>query len=259
MVDTELYGYAQGQSSLYGPDPGVWGDSGGETGVIGSTDAGIGVWAWAATGTALLVTRGIGAGFAAEISGQLFTHGIVSKYIDTVFDSNVTVRGMLTKSQGQFRIDHPLDPANKYLSHSFVESPEMKNVYDGLVELNWQGEAVVEMPNWFEALNREYRYQLTAVGAAGPGLHVAQELRGNRFKIAGGAPGLKVSWQVTGIRQDAYAAAHHIKVEEEKVGEERGKYLHPVEHGMPEWMGIESGAPMLNKGPHTSGYPQTSI
>jgi hypothetical protein len=170
----------------------------------------------------------------------------MNKYSDAIFDSNVNVRGKLTKSQGQFKIDHPLDPANKYLSHSFVESPEMKNVYDGLAVLDGQGEAVIEMPEWFEALNGEFRYQLTAVGGAGPGLHVAEELGGNRFKIAGGAPRLKVSWQVTGIRRDAFAAAHHMAVEEEKMDDERGKYLHPVEHGMPEWMAIESGAPSLS-------------
>jgi hypothetical protein len=253
MADNNLYGFGGGQSSLYGEtDYGVWGDSVGGKGVIGSSDSGIGVWAWARTGVALVVTKSP-PGNAAEVYGPLYTQGFCNKWVDATFDTNVNIRGKLTKSQGQFKIDHPLDPANKFLSHSFVESPEMKNVYDGLVELNSQGEAVVEMPDWFEALNGEYRYQLTAVGAAGPSLHVAQELRGNRFKIAGGAPGLKVSWQVTGIRRDAFAAAHHMKVEEEKVGEERGKYLHPVEHGMPECMGIDIGAPTVSLQDRGSG------
>jgi hypothetical protein len=42
--------------------------------------------------------------------------------------------GMITKSSGSFKIDHPLDPANKYLSHSFVESPDMMNIYNGVVD-----------------------------------------------------------------------------------------------------------------------------
>ena len=212
---------------------------------MAAANSGIGVWAWSKTGSALIVSSASPTLAAAQIYGDLTCQGFYCYVKDATFVTNVNIRGRLTKAQGQFKIDHPLDPANKFLSHSFVESPEMKNVYDGLVELNGHGEAVVEMPDWFEALNGEYRYQLTAVGAAGPSLHVAQELRGNCFKIAGGPPGLKVSWQVTGIRRDAFAAAHHMKVEEEKVGEERGKYLHPVEHGMPEWMGIESGAPMV--------------
>ena len=46
---------------------------------------------------------------------------------------NVDVIGTLSKGGGSFKIDHPLDPANKYLYHSFVESPDMKNMYDGNV------------------------------------------------------------------------------------------------------------------------------
>ncbi|WAC02029.1 hypothetical protein N7U66_19830 [Lacinutrix neustonica] len=42
-------------------------------------------------------------------------------------DLNVT--GNIAKGGGTFKIDHPLDPKNKYLVHSFVESPEMMNIY----------------------------------------------------------------------------------------------------------------------------------
>jgi hypothetical protein len=135
--------------------------------------------------------------------------------------------GTVTKGAGSFKIDHPLDPLNKYLSHSFVESPDMKNVYDGVVVLDKRGEAWISLPNWFQALNSDFRYQLTAIGTPGPDLFVAEEMAGNRFKIAGGKPGSKVSWQVTGIRQDAFANAHRIKVEEEKPADQQGKYLHP--------------------------------
>jgi hypothetical protein len=154
---------------------------------------------------------------------------------------NLTVPGSVNKSGGSFKIDHPLDPENKYLYHSFVESPDMKNVYDGVVELDEIGEAWIEFPDWFEALNRDFRYQLTPIGAPGPNLFVAEEVSGNRFKIAGGDPGMKVSWQVTGIRQDPYAKAHPISVEEDKPPEERGYYLHPDLYGQPEEMRIEAG------------------
>ncbi|MBI3950924.1 MAG: hypothetical protein HY314_10780 [Acidobacteria bacterium] len=132
-----------------------------------------------------------------------------------------------------FHIDHPLDPANKYLNHASVESPEMKNVYDGMTVLDSQGEAVVTLPGWFETLNKNFRYQLTAVGAPGPNLYVAEEIKNNRFKIAGGTPGMKVSWQVTGIRQDAWAKAHPVVVEEDKSDAERGHYLNPELFGQP--------------------------
>jgi hypothetical protein len=100
------------------------------------------------------------------------------------------------------------------------------------------GEAWVELPEWFEALNRDYRYQLTPIGAPGPNLYIAEEIRNNRFKIAGGTPGMKVSWQVTGIRRDPYAETHRIPVEEDKPPEERGTYLHPQAYGQPETMGL---------------------
>jgi len=148
------------------------------------------------------------------------------------FSGNVQVNGTLSKSSGSFKIDHPLDPMNKYLYHSFVESPDMMNVYNGNVTLDDSGAAWVELPAYFEALNRDFRYQLTPLGGPGPNLYIAQEVQGNRFLIAGGAPGLRVSWQVTGIRQDAYAKANPIVVEVEKPAEERGVLLHPESYGL---------------------------
>jgi hypothetical protein len=91
-------------------------------------------------------------------------------------EGNVRITGFLQKYGGSFKIDRPLDLANKYLSHSFVESPDMKNVYDGVVLLNNKGEAEIELPDWFSALNKDFRYQLTAIGAPGPNLYIAEEI-----------------------------------------------------------------------------------
>ncbi len=143
---------------------------------------------------------------------------------------NLNVSGTLTKGGGSFKIDHPLDPANKYLSHSFVESPDMMNIYNGNAVLDARGEAVIQLPDWFEALNRDFRYQLTCIGGFAP-VYIASKISGGQFRIGGGKPGLEVSWQVTGIRQDAYANAHRIPVEEEKPAAERGHYLHPDAFG----------------------------
>jgi hypothetical protein len=140
---------------------------------------------------------------------------------------NLSIKGNISKGGGSFKIDHPLDPANKYLFHSFVESPDMMNIYNGLVTLDAGGSAWITMPRYFEALNSDFRYQLTSLGRPQPGLYIRNELVGNRFKIAGGKPGGKVSWQVTGIRHDAYANAHRIQVEVDKSSAERGTYLHP--------------------------------
>lgn len=146
------------------------------------------------------------------------------------FSGKVHVAGTLTKSGGAFKIDHPLDPANKYLYHSFVESPDMKNIYDGVVTLDANGKATVQLPDWFEALNEDFRYQLTCIGGYAP-VYIAEEVKNNQFKIAGGSTGLKVSWQVTGIRHDPYAEANRIVVEEPKAPEDQGRYLFPAGYG----------------------------
>jgi len=143
---------------------------------------------------------------------------------------NLSVSGTLTKGGGTFVIDHPLDPLNEVLRHSFVESPDMKNVYDGVIILDENGEAVVTLPSYFGALNKDFRYQLTPLGGSAPDLHVKEEVKDNYFVIAGGKPGQKVSWQVTGTRQDAYAKKHPVIVEEKKSDEgpyKKGEYIHP--------------------------------
>jgi hypothetical protein len=137
-----------------------------------------------------------------------------------------------------FRIDHPLEPERKYLNHSSVESSEMMNIYNGNVVLDADGSAWVELPDWFEALNGDFRYQLTPIGAPGPDLHVADVISGNRFRIAGGETGMTVSWQVTGIRHDPVAEVRRIQVEEEKRASEIGRYLNPEAYGASRESGI---------------------
>ncbi len=159
------------------------------------------------------------------------------------FGGNVYISGSLSKGSGSFKIDHPLDPANKYLYHSFVESPDMMNIYNGVTQMDAHGAAWITLPDYFQALNRDFRYQLTSIGRAQPNLYIAREISGNRFRIAGGKPGGKVSWQVTGIRHDAYAEAHRIQVEEEKPENERGHYLHPELFGAPPEQAIGYQAP----------------
>ena len=149
------------------------------------------------------------------------------------FYGRVEVAGSLIKTGGGFRIDHPQDPANQYLNHSFVESNDRKNIYDGIAVLDARGEAVVALPPWVEGVNRDFRYQLTAIGGAAPGLHIAREITKGRFKIGGGERRMRVSWQVTGIRKDVWAQANPVVVEEKKVGVERGSYIHPELHGKP--------------------------
>jgi hypothetical protein len=161
---------------------------------------------------------------------------------DGYFAGNLSVTGKVSKGSGSFKIDDPLDPANKYLSHSFVESPDMMNVYNGNVVTDRYGRATVELPEYFESLNRDFRYQLTVVGKFAQAIVAteigATKIGNNRFVIRTSKPSVKVSWQVTGIRKDAYANANRIPVEEEKPEGERGYYLHPEVFGQPASKGI---------------------
>ncbi|MFI0221670.1 hypothetical protein [Streptomyces lydicus] len=149
------------------------------------------------------------------------------------FRGDVHVSGALTQGGGGIHIDHPLDPENRFLDHTFVQSPEMKNVYDGTATLDDRGTATVQLPDWFDALNENVQYQLTAIGGPAPSLHISRPVEENRFAIAGGDPGQQVCWQVTGARRDAWARTHPVVADGKKEPEERGYYLHPEAHGQP--------------------------
>ena len=88
------------------------------------------------------------------------------------------------------------------------------------------GQAVVTMPNYFSALNIDFRYQLTAIGSFSK-VMIAQEISGNTFVIRSEEPNVKISWQVTGVRNDPYAKKNRVIVEVEKEVQLKGKYLYP--------------------------------
>jgi hypothetical protein len=132
-----------------------------------------------------------------------------------------------------FRIDHPLRPETHYLLHYCTEAPEPLNAYSGVAALDARGEAWIELPDYFDAINRDPRYTLTPIGAPMPNLHVAVEVQGNRFKIAGGAPGKRVSWRIEAVRNDPYVQRRGFQAEREKPREHIGKYLHPELYGQP--------------------------
>jgi hypothetical protein len=156
-----------------------------------------------------------------------------------LFNGDVTINGRLRASVKSFVIDHPLDPANKYLSHSSVESPDSMNIYSGEVITDTEGNATIALPDYFGALNRDFRYQLTVIGKFAQAI-VASGIENNRFSIKTDQPDVKVSWLVTGIRQDASARALPTRVEEEKPAAERGFFLHPEHYGHPSDRGIAS-------------------
>ncbi len=200
---------------------GVWGDhQGSGLGVFGTSKDGFGVagLAWGTQTQNVGVygeSKAIGVGWAGYMYGDL---GVV---------------GQIYTGGAAFLIDHPLAPRTRMLAHSAVHSPDMMNVYNGNVTLDANGEAEVRLPDYFEALNGDYRYQLTPIGAPAPGLYVAREIEGNTFRIAGGQPGMKVSWMVTGIRRDATARRLDRRVERDKRPSQVGRFVDPVAYGEP--------------------------
>lgn len=202
---TGVYGAA---SAASGMTTGVWG-------VVSSTSPGAaGVF-----------------GYAAGASGQ--TYGVLGIADSADGFGVVSIGDSITTGNKQFRIDHPLDPANRYLNHFALEGPAPYNVYRGNVTLDGAGEAWIDLPAYFSSINRDETYTLTPIGAPMPTLHIAEPAQNGRFRVAGGVPGGRVSWAVTGVRDDAWVRAHGARDEVDKPDALRGTYLHPTLHGAP--------------------------
>jgi len=152
------------------------------------------------------------------------------------FEGKLHVAGTLSKSAGSFVIDHPLDPENKVLRHSFAESPEMMNIYKGRAKLDG-GKAVIKLPDYFDALNHQEgrEINLTCINGWSP-LFMEGKIKNNRLTVKttkDGSPDQEFSWIVYAVRNDSYAKNHPIVVEEEK-GEnnnfKKGEYLNPIDY-----------------------------
>lgn len=148
-----------------------------------------------------------------------------------VFDGPVIANNVVIGKKSTTQFDHPLDPDNKDLLYSSVVSPEMKNVYDGTIATDSTGYAEVALPSYFEAINKEFRYQLTVIDESDSDelvwAKVVRKVQDNRFTIRTSHPNLEVSWQVTGVRNDAWAKANPNVVEQEKSKDPGRKYLNP--------------------------------
>jgi hypothetical protein len=156
------------------------------------------------------------------------------------FSGNVQILGTLSKSAGTFKIDHPQDPENKFLIHSFVESPDMMNIYNGEIKTDASGTAIVNLPSYFEAENITFRYQLTIIDETQfAQARIAKRISNNQFSIVTDKPNISISWMVTGIRNDPYARQHRIIDVVEKNENEKGKYLNPLENGQPISKGMD--------------------
>jgi hypothetical protein len=226
---------------------GVWGrsnaDAGTSEGVFGDafTPESAGVRGYSTTGVGVHGTSSLNwAGFfdidcRVQNDFQVGGNQSVAGYLNV--GGNLAVSG--SKS---FRIDHPAAPERRYLIHYSTESNELLNLYSGTVTLDKDGTARVELPDWYDLVNTDARYQLTAIGRPASELHVRTEVAHGSFEIAGGNPGQRVSWQLTARRNDAHAKAHGAPVELDKPDREQGTFLRPELFGH----GPERGVPPLH-------------
>ena len=216
------------------------------TGVIGEANTGnsaYGVLGSSTQGYGVVGEGRIGVRGSSSSPDGAGVSGVGSNGADAgIFSGDVYVYGDLTEFKSLRTIDHPLDPANKYMSHASVDSSELKNLYDGTVVTDDQGLATVILPDWFDAFNKDLRYQLTVLDESNSNdfvqAKVIKKVEGNQFTLRTSRPNVEVSWQVTGVRKDPYAKAHPIEVEKAKPEGERGKYLTPELYGQPKEMGI---------------------
>jgi hypothetical protein len=233
---------------VFGTSPsgyGVYGASPGGAAVVASSSSGYGVYGYSASGNHGAVAgqsaggdaiRGISSATNfAGVYGENSTGATNAGY----FAGHVQINGGCTGCAGPslLQIDDPLDPAHKYLQHSSVASSQQLDLYSGNVRTNGKGFATVHMPNWFQALNRSFRYQLTSLSGLQQ-VAVAKEMQDNRFTIQSQKPHAKVSWQVSAVRHDRYANANPTRVIAAKPKVEQGKYVHPELYGKPRTDGI---------------------
>ncbi|WP_264931163.1 hypothetical protein [Streptomyces sp. A012304] len=218
FVGVGVFGTVEGGDGVQGSSRdgnGVRGWSTNGVGVSAGSDAGVSVFADTGELALDLIGDLTGSGIGIAAVGQI---GLLAAGADKAarFEGDVEVTGSINKSACEFRIDHPLDPANRVLAHCSVESSERKNMYDGTVTLDAHGEATVTLPDWFTALNGRLCYQLTPLDGPAPRLHVVRHEEEAGFDIRGGLPRAAVCWQVTGVRQDPWALAHPLHTEEDK-------------------------------------------
>ncbi len=212
-------------------------------GIYASADSG--AYAYGVRGAATANSSGYGV-YGAAYNSVTYGYGIYGAAFNSgwtnyagYFNGDVNVTGNILMPAKFTEIDHPLDPENKVLRLAGVDSPELKVIYDGIVTTDAGGEATVTMPDYFDALNTEFRYQLTVIGEFAQAI-VARKIENGQFTIRTEKPNLEVSWQVTGVRKDPYAAASSVQVEALKLEAERGHYLQPAAYGRSADRGVDA-------------------
>ncbi len=129
---------------------------------------------------------------------------------------NVSVDGDFSATGSKnFEIDHPTKEGMK-LVHSSLEGPEIAVFYRAETQLE-NGEAIIELPEYFEALTRKEgrTVQLTAKGTE-PYLLSYTDIVNGEFTVYGTKLDGEFSWEVKAVRADI----EPLKVERPKEEEQ---------------------------------------
>lgn len=202
------------EAAVYGSNLRTTGGHGvhgiGFNGTVGETDYSQGIAVYGENFDAVApLGNGVGVGgrgYYGVVGEDRYAGGVAGAYgVLAIGDLGAT--GVKT-----FIIDHPQDPQNKSLRHFSTESNEVLNVYRGTVELDSNGEAIVYLPDYFDAININPSYNLTGIG--GPAqVYIKEKIADNKFVIAGGTAGMEVCWTVYAERNDSYLQQNPQKKE----------------------------------------------
>ncbi len=211
-VSGQIPGTATGFTAVNGNNLRTNGGTGiagiGFNGVVGETNYSSGNAVYGENYDALLpLGNGIGVGgvgYIGVLGEDTYLGGAAGAY-GVFSNGNFGASGVKT-----FRIDHPTDQ-DKYLVHFSIESNEVLNMYRGMIQIDENGEAHVELPHYFDDININFSYQLTPIGGFA-NLYIKEKIEGNNFVIAGGNPGMEVSWIVYAERNDKWVRDNpHVK------------------------------------------------
>jgi hypothetical protein len=133
-----------------------------------------------------------------------------------------------------FQIENPAAPAASFLNHYSLEAPKPNTLYSGNVRTDEAGFATVQLPGYFQELNKDFRYNLTVIGTFAKAIVKEKIGDGNSFVIQTDVPDVEVSWTIIATRDDPYMRAHRRPTVQPKTGAAKGKYLHPELYGQPE-------------------------
>ncbi|MFT5858492.1 MAG: hypothetical protein ACI865_000580 [Flavobacteriaceae bacterium] len=235
-VSGQVSAGATAQSAIYGSNLRTAGGHGvygiGFNGVVGETNQSTGNAVYGENFDAILpLGNGIGVagkGYYGVVGEDRYLGGVAGAY-GVFSNGDLAATGVKT-----FIIDHPLDPENKVLRHFSMESDEVLNVYRGNAVLDDNGEVIVSLPDYYDEINKNPSYNLTAIGGFSQ-LYIKEEISDGKFIIGGGTSGLKVSWTVYSERNDPYLRNYpeNRAVELEKREGQKGKYFMPQLYDQP--------------------------